>query len=120
MTELETEIRKVLSRNHVSFAELSAIEGFKGDLQIALAEKNVVLWSGVSEEACDILDRLLADGEFEYVNDGQATFLAYLIDGITLQMPIAKGNRHYKTTHWLPVTLWLKAKEGTQTEEALR
>jgi hypothetical protein len=108
MTELETEIREVLSRNHVSFAELSAIEGFKGDLQLTLAEKNLVLWCGVSQEACDILNRLQAEGEFDYFHGGQSTFLAYVFDGITLQMPIAKGDRHYKKAHWLPVTLKIK------------
>lgn len=101
---LDVAIREMLRlRNHVSFAELSRIEGFKGRLTLcAEASPNIVLWNGISQEAADILEDLRKSGVFEY---RPASWMVYLTDGMALNMPMVKRNVKYKTPHWFPVTL---------------
>ena len=65
MTGLETAIRNVLKRDNVTFAELSRIEGFNGNLALVNpANNNIIYWMGMSEQAVSILERLQADGVF--------------------------------------------------------
>jgi hypothetical protein len=56
----------------------------------------------VSEEAYQLLDGLRGAGKIEY---WRTDFLPYLIDGITLTLPIAKKQRDYVKLHWLPVVI---------------
>jgi hypothetical protein len=104
-TPLLAAIRDALRRDHVSFAELSRIEGFRGDLQMmANADRvsNVVIWGGVSRAAIEALEIIRKEGEYELA---PASFMTYLIDGVTLNLPIAKQIRHYKNPHWAPMVL---------------
>jgi hypothetical protein len=101
MSNLESEIRRVLQYDYASFVELSRIEGFKGEYAI-YNKFNMVLWDGVSHEAIEILDRMQELGEFHYE---PASEMVYLIDGGMLNLPIAKRTRRYAKPHWLPVTL---------------
>lgn len=93
----------VKERGYVSFVELSNnIEGFNGDLAICLGE-NIIIWSGMSQEACDALRQLThVDKTIEYI---PASPLVYLCDGGGLDLPLAKSARKYKKPHWLRVTL---------------
>jgi hypothetical protein len=114
MTQLETEIREVLDENHVTFAELSRIDGFGGGemcIEFGEGKKNILAWAGMSEEAVEILRRLEAEGVFHFDHHGTSTFLCYLVDGVQLNLPLAKRAKHYKEPHWLPVTLVLGPNE---------
>ena len=99
----------VLSTDHVSFAELgnrfgaafrdageSGAELCKGD--------NVVLWSGLTPEAVEAICGLLNDGELEISPCGP---LVYLLDGVTLSLPILKRPPRKPLTkpHWVPAVL---------------
>jgi hypothetical protein len=101
MTDLLEAIREKLKHNHVSFAELSQIEGFRGDLSMSI-DDNLVIWSGMSQEACDALETIRQEGEYELVTTPP---LIYFIDGMTLDMPIAKRLGAYKKPHWAPCVL---------------
>jgi hypothetical protein len=102
MSNLEKMIREQLNKDHVSFAELSRLDGFKGEMALFFEDKNIMLWPKLSEEAVEILDRLRGAGEFHY---HPTLPLIYLVDGVSLNMPIAKSDRHYSEMHWLPVVL---------------
>jgi hypothetical protein len=104
MTELESQIRDAITnKDYVSFAELSRMEGFDGDLAMATeSHPNIIWWAGMSREAVDILVRLERDGFFHF---HLASWLIYMIDGRYPNMPIATQKRNYKTLHWLPLTL---------------
>jgi hypothetical protein len=102
---LLSSIRETLKRNHVTFAELSRLEGFWGPLDLLINHEkasNVVIWSGMSQEAVDALWVIQQEGEYEMV---PTTALTYLIDGVTLNLPIAKSARHYKKPRWAPTVL---------------
>jgi hypothetical protein len=102
MTALEREIISLLERGGVSFVELSEIDGFKGDQEIGLTERNIVYWRGVSLEAANILMRLQDDGVFHFA---PTELFVYIIDGCTLRLPLVKSATKYKTPHWCPVAL---------------
>ncbi len=69
---------------------------------------NIVFWDGISQAFADALNAATGpDGPLTY--EASST-LAYLFDGRALQLPITKQARHYKSPHWLPVCLRLKAK----------
>jgi len=102
---LLSEIRKILQRDHVTFAELSRLDGFSGDLQIWINHdrvSNVIIWSGISQEGVDALETIRQEGEYEMT---PTPILTYLIDGAALNLPIAKSARHYKKPHWSPTVL---------------
>jgi len=63
---------------------------------------NILIWAGVSAEFYDALADLVDREVIEY---HPTSPLVYLMDGIHLDMPLAKGPYRYKEPHWLPVTL---------------
>ena len=101
---LKAQILKMIEeRPGCSFAELSRIEGFRGDFRMLSdgeETSNVVLWDGISLEATDAIRELMREGLIQMET---AHFLVYLIDGCTLSLPLAKWGRHYKQRRWLPV-----------------
>jgi hypothetical protein len=100
---LRAAIREQLKKDHVSFAELTRIPGFNGNLTlVSKIIPNVIFWSGLSEEACDVLDQLQDAGEYHLHG---CSMLVYFADGSALKMPIAKKKVQYKTPHWLPCVL---------------
>jgi len=106
MTNLETAIRAELKRDHVSFAELSRIEGFRGSCEIGFLDRNILIWQSISREAIDIIRRIQVAHEVYLIPASSA--LIYIIDGVTLNLPIAKRWQHYKTLHWLPTVFTLE------------
>jgi hypothetical protein len=103
--ELEAAIRETLKKDHVSFAELSRLPGFKGDYSLSSADfPNIIWWVNMSEGAIDTLTRLRKEGVFHF---HPANPLIYLIDGCSLTLPIVKRVVNYKTPHWAPVSLKL-------------
>lgn len=107
MTELQKELIKLVkSKDWLSFVEVEQFfrdNGINpvGDLTYELANKNVIFWAGLSWEALDVLEPLINRKLFLHPAD----LLVYLIDGRTMQLPIAKRLPAvgYKDPHWLPV-----------------
>jgi hypothetical protein len=87
----------------VSFVEIEgAFADAKGDHEIALDDRNVVLWQGVSYQLADAVRDAIKMGLVEL---SPTSPLVYAIDGKLLRLPIAKGARNYKSPRWLPVVL---------------
>jgi hypothetical protein len=108
-TQLEIDIREMLENDYVTFAELSRIDGFKGDGSLRLGDEdsNIFAWAGISPEAVEVLVRLQTEGVFHFDHHSMSTYLCYMVDGVTLNLPIAKRRKRYAKPHWLPVTLAL-------------
>jgi hypothetical protein len=58
------------------------------------------LWQRLTKEAVDALEELR---QAKKIHQLPASVLSYLIDGMTLRLPLAKRAQHYKTPHWAPV-----------------
>jgi hypothetical protein len=101
MTMAEQIFALVDRQNHVTFAELSRLEGFSGDREVEM-RPNCLLWTGVSEEAAQALLGLIKE---QRVHFHPTTSLTYLIDGTMLRLPLARSVREYKKPHWLPVVI---------------
>ena len=105
MSALSDEILKLIrARQNVTFAELSRIEGFSGGTCELLLNtdrtSNIVLWTAMTQEACDALNELMMEKKIHCL---PTSFLTYLCDGSALRLPIAKRAHHYKKPHWMPV-----------------
>lgn len=105
---MKAEILELIRRKQsVSFVELSReIPGFTdktgAGLDMAVTEwQNVILWTAMSREAVHALQELEAEGSIDAHLCG---VWPYLIDGATLNLPLAKPKRGYKKPRWLPVT----------------
>ena len=82
-----------------SFVELEKINGFAGSQEMVIGDKNIVIWSSISEEAIMALDELRLN---ETINIVETSPLTYHADGTLLSYPLAKKNRKYKNSRWLP------------------
>jgi hypothetical protein len=94
----------IKATDHVSFAELGNrfAECRDGDYAVTLRDKNLILWAGMSQEACEAINAMLTAGT---IHANPASTLIYLCDGTALRYPVAKRGGPYKKPHWLPVTL---------------
>lgn len=105
---LKSEIyARVKQFNYVTFAELMSVEGFKGNMVMTAGQgRNTVLWQGISEEALAAVKALMAEDKIVMMPPSSIT--VYAIDGMTLNLPIAKKwSKPYKKPHWYPVLLAL-------------
>ena len=92
----------------LSFAEiLRFIPRAAGDRSIELGKKNLLIWTGVSQELIDTINELEKLGLAELKGCSQLTYLA---DGSVLNLPLARNFRDYKSPHWVPSMLGLKKK----------
>ena len=115
--ELAKRIIEIIDRyGDVTFAELVGIfpEHFNGDQDWMFNDWcNVLIWSNLSVEFCEVMDGLIKDGK---ICMNVSDFLCYLHDGTVQTIPVAtmKGMaRGYKATHWLPVNFTLIANKWT-------
>lgn len=105
-------LSRVREKGNVSFAELAHLLGeeAKGDLALTLKEyENIVLWMGMSEAFYEAVSSLLAD---EVIQLDSTIPLVYMIDGMALNLPIAKQKRNYKSLRWAPVVINLGPSAG--------
>lgn len=89
----------------VSFVEMERrINGWvKGDHAMVIENdrcSNIVLWVNLGFEVIEAFNELKAGGA---IHPKPSSYMIYLIDGGTLNMPLVKSMRHYKKPHWLPV-----------------
>lgn len=92
------------NKSHVSFVELCRdIPEVDGDREWHVPGRNLVLWSGLSEEAVYDLQDLLDRGKIDIKS---TSVLTYIIDGAYCSYPLAKQvKRPYKKPHWYPIVL---------------
>ncbi len=108
MNSLRDRLRDyILENDSVTFAELANRFGDevhdKNEIALAICKRdNIILWQGLTQEAFDAIVELERD---KIIEMRPSTFLAYLMDGQVLKMPLVKQNRDYKTPHWLPTVL---------------
>jgi len=77
----------------------------EGDGRLCLGnDPNLIVWANVSEVFAGLVTGLLEDG---LLVCEPASWLAYLMDGGTLRLPLAKRppKNGYESSHWLPVCL---------------
>ena len=105
MTQIKQQIVEYVERmgGGVSFVELERnVEGFSGEYEFGILEKNLVFWQGVSNEAVDALNALMESGEVELVPTSPLT---YHVDGAVPSLPVAKQARAYKEPRWVPIAI---------------
>lgn len=105
MTLQDQVLEYVEKQNNVTFAELSKMfPQFRGGNMAICApdHPNTVIWCDMQEEAASIIDNLIKAGKVHFY---PTSSLTYMIDGITLKLPIAKTRRQYKNEHWFPVVI---------------
>ena len=90
-----------LMRRLGSILEYEKLPGVTGTIALEILP-NVILWVGMSQAFSDAVLQLQREKRIWPWPTG---FLTYLIDGGTLQLPIAKRlpKNGYKQEHWLPV-----------------
>lgn len=96
-----------------TFAELEKVFAaadfdYKGDYALSAgSDPNLIAWAGWSQQAINIVRKLLEDSKL-YLYPAQ--LLTYLADGKALTFPIAKKppKGGYKSEHWMPVCLRTK------------
>ena len=105
---MEAEILELIrSRQNVSFAELVRdVAGFAAAdpfdaCELGTDKPGVLLWSGLSRPAFEALRNLETAGRIRAKPCG---LMVYLIDGLSLSLPLAKPGKSYRRPRWLPVT----------------
>lgn len=86
----------------VEIAQLLARRGVpvEGTLELVIADRNIVLWAGMSERFMTIMEAVRARRR---VTPRPTSALTYMADGGFLRLPLAKqARRRYTTPHWLP------------------
>lgn len=95
--------RYVDDYDNVTMAELSRDwpEHFSdGTHSLSVSSPNVIVWINMSEEGCAVLEWFMAQKRVE-----PCAWMAYMIDGSMLRLPLVKSRRLYKRPHWLPIKL---------------
>jgi len=96
-------------------------ESAKGNMTWEIID-NVTLWAGMSD---DFIAAMMSLRKDELIEPSGTQLLVYLIDGGTLNLPIAKRPKStgYKKEHWLPVIFHLTEKgkaEALKVRDASR
>jgi hypothetical protein len=94
----------------VSFAELcSRINGFEGEYEFGILNKNIVFWHCISIEAIKSIGSLFSEKKIKIE---PCAPLIYIIDGRYPALPVAKHDIGYKSSRWLPVVFNLPNQSG--------
>lgn len=105
---LEDIVRFVDDYDNVTMAELSRDwpEHFHdGTLTTSVSNPNNIIWVGMTKEGCAVLEWFIKEKRVE-----PCEWMAYMIDGEMLRLPMVKSKRSYKKPHWLPVKLMSRTK----------
>lgn len=103
---IKNSIRRMVNESpYRTFANFCKIDGFQGNLAIALASPpNVVLWPEVSQEGARALGELIDE---KAIFTHPASLLSYCADGrVVTGMPMVRKKppkAGYKKPRWLPV-----------------
>ena len=89
--------------NSATFAELlNKVPGFAGYFGIKFDEYNILLWTGMSEEAASSVNELIGENKL-YIHP--SNLLSYMYYGHVPDLPIAEHPKRYDTMHWFPAIL---------------
>jgi hypothetical protein len=123
-------LQYIQEKGDVSFAELENVfRGFTksgGDGCAFEIGNNLILWAGMSEEGFNLIECLFLEKTIDFRTSSQ---LVYLLNGRTLNLPLAKQRKSYKDPRWLPVTICLGepglhptavSSDGSPQEDSLR
>ena len=99
----------VATHGRATFATLQrSFEPFvpiNGDRSLTLADPNVFVWLGLSDELADVLKEVVKRGRF-FLHPTH--WLEYVCDGHALALPVVETlplRQRYEKPHWLPVAL---------------
>lgn len=98
-------VEKVEGYGYVTFGELTNrfFPEHVGDRSLELSDyKNLVLWTGLSDELVEAVSSAIAEGQLHL---WPATDMTYLLDGFHLNLPEAKRVQPYKEPHWIKMCL---------------
>ena len=88
-------------RSGISLIEMCRdIVGFAGDKTWIIADANLVVWPGMSDEAVEAMMAMIVTEE---ITPTVTTPFVYLYDGGMVDMPVAKSLKQYKTKRWIPL-----------------
>jgi len=85
-----------------SFAELSGLPGFKGQLGLEFGNSNVFAWFHCSPEAVAAIKELLDEKKIIL---REALPVLYHVDGSIPARPVGDPDRTYKKAHWWPAQI---------------
>lgn len=101
--------RKILeyikSNGSVSYAELEYLfekigYNYQGSLLTCSdMDRNVIFWGGWNENAIALIGEMISENS---IKRQPCDFIIYLIDGKTMNFPLVKKYKKYKSMHWLP------------------
>jgi len=66
----------------------------------------LVIWQGFSREGYEAISELVKEYKI-HLKVTNLSLLCYFADGKILKYPIAKFDRYYKRTHWMPHLIYL-------------
>ncbi len=93
-------MRYLNGRSGISLFEMCRdIPGFAGDFDWFLADANLLIWSGMSKEACQSMMDLIIDG---CVTPTITNSLVYAFDGEIIDLPVGDEIKFYETLTWVP------------------
>ena len=100
-TNMHARIKGYLhGRSGISLFEMCRdIPGFAGAVDWFIRDTNVLIWSGMSEEACKAMMGLIVDGS---ITPTITDPLVYAIDGGVIDLPFGDELTVYETPHWVP------------------
>jgi len=117
--DIKAEVYRYIRENEgTSYVELENLFtrlGFnwKGNLEICSdVNENVIFWAGWNKEAIELINDLQREGLIEKV---PGHYVMYILDGKTMDLPLVRGYKEYKTPHWLPVLFTAKRKSLEKT-----
>ncbi len=118
MKKIKEEVYKFIKEHegtsYVELEELFNRLGFnwQGNLEICSdVNDNVVFWAGWNKEAIELINDLQRESLIEKV---PGHYVMYILDGKTMNLPLVRGYKEYKTPHWLPVLFTAKRKSLQQ------
>jgi hypothetical protein len=106
----EAVLALVRKYDYVTFAELqqklAPYLPTDGSQALTLTHENLIVWLGMSEAFCDLMQRLFRE---QRLFAHPSSYLSYMMDGRLPGLPLAKRppKGGYRTPHWVPVCLRL-------------
>ncbi|MGE7954642.1 pathogenicity island protein [Lysinibacillus xylanilyticus] len=89
------EIERLFKENHFHYEGNRSLQG----------DTNLILWLDWNNEAIALINELLEEGS---IICKTIHLFAYIADGDSIPLPIAKEMRAYQSPRWLPVAFYYK------------
>ncbi|MGE7945502.1 pathogenicity island protein [Lysinibacillus sp. NPDC093688] len=93
------EIERLFEENHFHYEGDQSLQG----------DTNLILWLDWNDEAVALINELLEEGS---IICKTIHLIAYIADGGSIPLPIAKETRAYHSPRWLPVAFYYREAKG--------